>query len=242
MFTDRPMSEEIEAAIKAKSPEKTLLRDACGRGSLASRSSPHALPVTRFLVYATLGLTVLGCCPCGARHASRATRRTDRRHLGGSLLWTGGVEAFLTIAALDRSGSARRSGASTAIPSPSTASNVLPPSTRGASLVLVMAYLLFLESSRLSGLLVVAQERPHDAGAVVTGRIDNYGPRSVPACDDGLGLLPCSLPTTSTSSASIPSATKAVMVPLDRGRALPPRIASTCSRDGAPRCATPWRR
>ncbi|MFO0736505.1 MAG: hypothetical protein U0270_11530 [Labilithrix sp.] len=179
MFTDRPMSEEIEAAIKkAKSPEKTqVLSETLAVVESGKPLELRTLPVTRFLVYATLGLTVLGCLLLWSTSRIKGdTAQSIVGIFGGSLLWTGGVEYGLTIAARSL-GIGKTVGVVNGHTVAIYGEYVLLKHTWGI-LVLVMAYLLFLESSRCPVFLWWRKNVPTMRGAVVTGRIDNYGPRS----------------------------------------------------------------
>ena len=179
MFSDRPMAEEIETALrKTKAPEsRRVLETALADAQAGRPVELHTLPVTRFLVYATLGLTLLGGLVLWATSRLKGDAAQSILGIfGGNLLWTGGVEYGLTIAA-------RSLGVGKAV---SVADGklvavygeyVLMKHTWGV-LALVMVYLLFLESSRCPVFLWWRKNVPTMRGAVVSGRIDNYGPRS----------------------------------------------------------------
>jgi len=179
MFNDRPMPEEIEAALqKTKDPEK---RDVLQQGLVALRAGRpielHTLPVTRFLVFSTLGLTFLGLGLLWL--TSRVKSDAAQSILGifaGNLLWTGAVEYGLTIAARSL-GIGKAVGVVDGQLVAVYGEYVLPKHTWGV-MVLVMVYLLFLESSRCPVFLWWRKNVPTMRGPVVTGRIDNYGPRS----------------------------------------------------------------
>jgi hypothetical protein len=179
MFNDRPMPEELEAALqKTKDPEK---REVLQQGLATLRAGRpvelRTLPVTRFLVFSTLGLTFLGLALLWV--TSRVKSDAAQSILGifgGNLLWTGAVEYGLTIAA-------RSLGIGKAVSVVDGqlvavyGEYVLLKHTWGV-MVLVMVYLLFLESSRCPVFLWWRKNVPTMRGPVVTGRIDNYGPRS----------------------------------------------------------------
>jgi hypothetical protein len=179
MFTDRPMTEEIQAAIKkAKSPEKRQVLQT----ALASAQAGHpvvlrTLPVTPFLVWTTLGLTLLG----GLLLWYTSRLKGDAAQsivgiFGGNLLWTGGVEYGLTIAARSL-GIGKTIGVVDGQVVAIYGEYVLLKYTWGV-LALVLVYLLFLESSRCPVFLWWRKNVPTMRGKIVTGRIDNYGPRS----------------------------------------------------------------
>jgi hypothetical protein len=179
MFNDRPMTEEIQAALrKTSAPEKRALLQGALKDVEAGRPLElHVLPVTRFLVGATLALTVIGAVLLWA--TSRLKGDAPQSILGifgGSLIWTGGVEYGLTIAAR-----ALGVGKTIAVVNGQLVATygeyVLLKHTWGV-LALVMVYLLFLESSRCPVFLWWRKNVPTMRGDIVTGRIDNYGPRS----------------------------------------------------------------
>ena len=119
MFADRPMSDEIEAAMqRTKSPEKRQILQVALDDVRSGRSPElRTLPVTRFLVWSTLGLTAAGCLMLWitSRLKSDATQ-SILGIFGGNLLWTGGVEYGLTIAARSLGiGKVRTSNAPTAV-------------------------------------------------------------------------------------------------------------------------------
>lgn len=179
MFADRPMSDEIEAAMqRTKSPEKRQILQVALDDVRSGRSPElRTLPVTRFLVLSTLGLTAAGCLMLWitSRLKSDATQ-SILGIFGGNLLWTGGVEYGLTIAARSLG-----IGKAVAVVDGKVVAvygeYVLLKHTWGV-LALVMVYLLFLESSRCPVFLWWRKNVPTMRGAMVTGRIDNYGPRS----------------------------------------------------------------
>jgi hypothetical protein len=180
MFTDRPMIEEIEAAVrKAKNhPERLQPLQATLAAAQAGRPVElHTLPVTRFLVFATIGLTVLGGLLLWVTSRLKGdTAQSIVGIFGGNLLWTGGVEYGLTIAARSL-GIGKAVGVVDGQVVAIYGEYVLLKYTVGV-LAIVMVYLLFLESSRCPIFLWWRKNVPTMRGAVVTGRIDNYGPRS----------------------------------------------------------------
>ena len=149
MFSDRPMTEEIEAALaKAKTPEnEAVLQSALVRAEAGETIELHTLPVTRFLVYTTLGLTLLGGLLLWV--TSRLKSDAAQSIVGifaGNLLWTGGIEYGLTLASRSL-GVGKTVGVVDGQLVAIYGEYVLLKHTWGV-LVIVMAYLLFLESSR----------------------------------------------------------------------------------------------
>jgi hypothetical protein len=179
MLTDRPMTEEIEAAIqKTSSPEKKqILETALTAARAGHPVELHTLPVTRFLVYATLGLTLLGVMMVWWTYRFKGDAAQSIIGIfGGNLLWTGGVEYALTIAARSL-GIGKAVGVVNGHVVAVYGEYVLLKHTWGI-LAIVMVYLMFLESSRCPVFLVGRKNLPMMRGPAVSGRIDNYGPRS----------------------------------------------------------------
>lgn len=179
MFSDRPMSEEIEAALrKTKVPEKRAVLEAALADAQAGRPVElRTLPVTRFLVGSTLGLTALGLLLLWVTSRLKGdTAQSIVGIFGGNLLWTGGVEYGLTIAARSL-GIGKTVGVIDGQMVAIYGEYVLLKYTFGV-LALVMVYLLFLESSRCPVFLWWRKNVPTMRGPVASGRIDNYGPRS----------------------------------------------------------------
>jgi hypothetical protein len=179
MFTDRPLIEELEAAAnKARAPEQQrVLRAALADARAGLPVLLRTLPVTPFLVQATLALTALGMVLLWL--TSRLKSDAAQSIVGifaGNLLWTGAVEYGLTIAARTL-GVAKTVGVADGQLVAIYGEYVLLKHTWGV-LVLVLAYLLFLESSRCPVFLWWRERVPTMRGAMATGRIDNYGPRS----------------------------------------------------------------
>ena len=179
MFSDQPLADEIDMAIrKEKSPaNQRILQNALAEVQRGRDVALHTLPVTPFLVQATLGLTLIGLVLMWftSRVKSDATQ-TILGIFAGNLLWTGSVEYGLTIAARTfgiAKSVAVVNGQLTAV----YGEYVLLKHTWGA-MVLVMGYLLFLESSRCPLFLGWREHVPTMRGSLVVGRIDNYGPRS----------------------------------------------------------------
>lgn len=179
MYTDRPMQEELDGALrKARTPADRRVIEAALTEVRAGRDVVlRTLPVTPFLVQATLVLTLLGLVLMWT--TSRLKGDAAQSIVGifaGNLLWTGGVEYGLTIAA-------RTFGVAKAV----TVVNgeltavygeyVLLKHTWGV-MALVIGYLVFLESSRCPLFLGWRSHVPTMRGSLMTGRIDNYGPRS----------------------------------------------------------------
>lgn len=179
MFTDRPLTEELEGALRKEShpAAQRVLQAALVEAQAGRPIALNTLPVTPFLVQATLTLTLIGLVLMW--FTSRVTSDATQTILGifaGNLLWTGSVEYGLTIAA--RTFGVAKSvavvnGQLTAV----YGEYVLLKHTWGA-MVLVLGYLLFLESSRCPLFLGWRERVPTMRGKLMTGRIDNYGPRS----------------------------------------------------------------
>jgi hypothetical protein len=137
----------------------------------------RTLPVTPTLVKATLLLTLLGGLLIWV--TTRLQSDAAQTILGifaGNLIWTGGVEYGLTIAARTL-GVAK---AMTVVDGQLTGiygEYVLLKHTWGA-MVLVGIYIAFLESSRCPITLWWRKFAVQKRSAGPAGRIDNYGPRS----------------------------------------------------------------
>ena len=179
MFSDRPMAEEIESAMtKTRSPEsREVLQSALTAVREGRPVELRTLPVTRFLVSATLGLTLVGGLLLWLTSRFKGDAAQSILGIfGGNLLWTGGVEYGLTIGARSL-GVGKTVGVVNGHLVAVYGEYVLLKHTWGV-LALVMVYLLFLESSRCPVFLWWRKNVPTMRGEVVTGRIDNYGPRS----------------------------------------------------------------
>jgi hypothetical protein len=94
----------------------------------------------------------------------------------GNLVWTGGIEYGLTIAARSL-GIGKVVGVVDGQVVAMYGEYVLLKHTWGA-MAMVLGYLLFLESSRCPVFLWWRVRVPTMRGPIVSGRIDNYGPRS----------------------------------------------------------------
>jgi hypothetical protein len=179
MVSDRPMAEELQAAIKkTKSAEKrVVLEEALEAERAGHPLQLKTLPVTRFLGYTTVGLTVLGCLLIWATSRLKSDAAQSIVGIfGGNLIWTGGIEYGLTIAAR-----ALGIGKTVAVIDGQVVAvygeYVLLKHTWGM-MALVLVYLMFLEASRCPIFLSWRKNVPTMRGAIVSGRIDNYGPRS----------------------------------------------------------------
>jgi hypothetical protein len=179
MYTDLPLADEISGALrkeKSASGQRVLttaLDDVRSGRTLVLRT----LPVTPFLVQATLALTLIGLVLMWLTSRLKSdAAQTIVGIFAGNLLWTGSVEYGLTIAARTFG-----IGKSVAVVNGQVVAvygeYVLLKHTWGA-LVLVLGYLLFLESSRCPLFLGWRSHVPTMRGPLATGRIDNYGPRS----------------------------------------------------------------
>lgn len=179
MLTDRPLAEELEAALKkAKTADKQqVLRAALDATRAGQPVALRTLPVTPFLVQVTLALTALG----GLLLWLTSRLRGDAAQsivgiFAGNILWTGGMEYGLTIAARSL-GVAKTVGVIDGQLVAIYGEYVLLKHSWGA-LLLVLGYLCFLESSRCPLFLFWRERVPSMRGPLVSGRIYNYGPRS----------------------------------------------------------------
>ncbi|MCU0681684.1 MAG: hypothetical protein MUF34_05420 [Polyangiaceae bacterium] len=179
MVTDRPVAEELAAAAKkTKAPDKRQVLEAALAEERAGRPvALRTLPVTRFLVGATLGLTALGAVLIWLTSRLRGdAAQTIVGVFGGNLMWTGGVEYGLTIAAREL-GVGKAVGVVDGQAVAIYGEYVLLKHSWGL-LALVVGYLVFLETSRCPIFVWWRKNVPTMRGPVVSGRIDNYGPRS----------------------------------------------------------------
>lgn len=179
MLSDRPMVEELEAALgRADTPQdREAVQAALGAARAGEAVELRTLPVTRFLVWTTLGLTAVGVLLIWL--TSRLTSDAAQSILGifgGNLLWTGAIEYGLTLASRSL-GVGKTVGVVDGQLVAVYGEYVLLKHTWGA-LALVLVYLLFLESSRCPVSTWWRRRVPTMRGPLVTGRIHNYGPRS----------------------------------------------------------------
>lgn len=179
MLTDRPLGEELEAALKkARTPlQKQVLGSALCAARTGHPVELHTLPVTPFLWQMTLTLTALGGFLLWL--TSRIHSDAAQSIVGifaGNLLWTGGVEYGLTIAARSL-GIAKTVGVVNGKVVAIYGEYVLLKHSWGA-LLLVLGYVFFLESSRCPLFLWWRERVPTMRGPIASGRIYNYGPRS----------------------------------------------------------------
>jgi hypothetical protein len=179
MLTDRPMVEEIEVALaKARTPDKKeLLQAALTSARAGNPIELRVLPVTSFIVWAAIGLCVLGGVLMWL--TSRLASDAAQSILGifaGNLIWTGGIEYGLTIAARTF-GLGKVVGVVDGQVVAMYGEYVLLKHTWGG-ILLILGYLVFLETSRCPVFLWWRERVPTMRGAIATGRIDNYGPRS----------------------------------------------------------------
>jgi hypothetical protein len=179
LLTDLPLAQELDAAQrKARTPaQRAQLQAAAATVRAGHRLELRTLPVTPFLVYVTLGLIGLGALLMWL--TSRVRSDAAQSILGifaGNLLWTGGVEYGLTLAARSL-GIAKTVGIFNGQLVAIYGEYVLLKHSWGA-LLLVLAYLFFLESSRCPLFLFFREHASAMRGPLATGRIFNYGPRS----------------------------------------------------------------
>lgn len=179
MFSDRPMVEELEGALsRARAPrDREVLQQALDTTEAGGVVELRTLPITRFLVWTSLGLSALGMVLIWL--TSRIESDAAQSILGifgGNLLWTGAIEYGLVIASRSF-GIGKTVGVVDGQLVAVYGEYVLLKHTWGA-LALVLAYLLFLESSRCPVSLWWRKRVPTMRGPAVSGRIYNYGPRS----------------------------------------------------------------
>ncbi len=179
MLSDRPLTEEIEGALRrAKTPEdRRAVEAALAAAQAGEVVELRTLPTTTFL-----GWTAIALCAAGilliwltSRFKSDAAQ-TIVGIFGGNLLWTGGIEYGLTLAARTL-GIGKAVGVIDGQVVAIYGEYVLLKYTWGA-LLIILAYLLFLESSRCPVFMWWRVHVPTMRGPVVQGRIGNYGPRS----------------------------------------------------------------
>lgn len=179
MFGDQSLEHELEAAIgRTRAPaDRDLLQRALVQTRAGDPPELRVLPVTRFVVFVSVGLSALGLFLVWL--TSRIKSDVGQSILGifgGNLLWTGAIEYALTSAARGLGVGktvAVMDGRLVAV----YGEYVLLKHTWGA-LALVLVYLMFLESSRCPVFLWWRRKVPTMRGALVGGRIENYGPRS----------------------------------------------------------------
>jgi len=179
MFSDRPMVEELQAALKkARTPEaEAVLSDALASAKAGEEIVLRTLPVTEFLVYSALGLSLAGFLLLLV--TSRLRSDAAQSIVGifaGNLLWTGGIEYGLTIAARGL-GIGKTVGVVDGQLTAIYGEYVLMKHTWGV-LFIVLGYLAFLPSSRCPIFLWMRKTTPMMRGPIATGRIFNFGPRS----------------------------------------------------------------
>lgn len=179
LFSDRPLEEELQKALaKARTAEaQQVLLTALATVKAGQPITLHTLPVTPFLGYATLGLVVLGVGLIWLTSKLKGDAAQSILGIfGGNLIWIGGVEYGLTLAARTL-GIGKTVGVIDGSLVAIYGEYVLLKYTWGA-LALIMGYLLFLESSRCTIFLWWRERVPTMRGPISSGRIDNYGPRS----------------------------------------------------------------
>lgn len=178
LFSDLTLVEELESAVaRTRDPADRRVFEAGLAAAQAGTLEVRTLPVTRFLVWAALGLTALGMVLIWA--TSRIQNDAAQSILGifgGNLIWTGAIEYGLTLAS--RSMGIGKTVAVLDGQLVATYGEYVLLKHSWGGLVLILAYLLFLESSRCPVFLWWRERVPTMRGPIVTGRIDNYGPRS----------------------------------------------------------------
>lgn len=179
LFTDQPVETELELAVtRSRNPEhQAVLSSALALVREGKPLELRVLPVTPFLVWATFALLAagLGLAWLTARLKHDAAQ-TIVGVFAGNLLWTGGVEYGLTLAARAL-GIGKTVGVVDGRVAAIFGEYVLLKHSWGV-LALVLVYLLFLESSRCPLFLWARERAPLMRDSLVTGRIDNYGPRT----------------------------------------------------------------
>lgn len=179
MFSDRPMTEELEGTLlKAKTDEdRRVVEAALAAAQAGEPVALKTLPVTPFLAWTAILLCVVGVLLIWLTSRFKSdTAQTIVGIFGGNLLWTGGVEYGLTLASRTL-GIGKTVGVMDGQLVAIYGEYVLLKYTWGP-LALVLAYLLFLESSRCPLFLTWRKQVPTMRGPLVSGKIGNYGPRS----------------------------------------------------------------
>lgn len=178
LFSDLSMVEELDAAIvRTRDPADRRVFEAGLVAAQAGTLEVRTLPVTRFLVYAALGLSALGMVLIWV--TSRIKNDAAQSILGifgGNLIWTGAIEYGLTLAS--RSMGIGKTVAVQDGQLVATYGEYVLLKHSWGGLFLILAYLLFLESSRCPVFLWWRERVPTMRGPIASGRIDNYGPRS----------------------------------------------------------------
>ena len=179
IFSDRPLEEELEGALaKARTVEdEAALQQALATVRAGEPLELRTLPVTPFLWQIALGLSFLGVLLIWVTSRFKSDAAQSIVGIfGGNLLWTGGIEYGLTLASRSL-GIGKTVGVVDGELHAIYGEYVLLKHTWGP-LALILAYLLFLESSRCPVFLWWRKKVPTMRGPLVTGRIGNYGPRS----------------------------------------------------------------
>lgn len=179
MLSDRPMVEELEGALtKVRTPQdRQAVEAALVKARAGEAIELHTLPVTRFMVWTSLGLSAAGLLLIWITSRIKSDAAQSILGIfGGNLLWTGAIEYGLTLASRSL-GIGKTVGVIDGQLVAVYGEYVLLKHTWGA-LALVLAYLLFLESSRCPVSLWWRERVPTMRGPVISGRIHNYGPRS----------------------------------------------------------------
>jgi hypothetical protein len=179
MFSDEPMIAEIEGALSTASTEteRQVLEGALAKAKAGEEVELRTLPVTPFLVYVALGLSALGL---GLIWLTVFFKSDAAQSIvgvfGGNLIWTGAIEYGLIMASRSL-GIGKTVGVIDGQLVAIYGEYVLLKHTWGG-LILILVYLMFLESSRCPLFLWWRKRVPMMRGPVVSGRIDNYGPRT----------------------------------------------------------------
>ncbi|MBK6921080.1 MAG: hypothetical protein IPH07_27030 [Deltaproteobacteria bacterium] len=178
LFTDLSLVDELAAAgARTHDPAERRVIAAGLAAAEAGTLEVRTLPVTRFLVYAALGMSALGLLLIWITSRIRSDAAQSILGIfGGNLIWTGAVEYGFTLASRSLG-----IGKTVAVVDGQLVASygeyVLLKHSWGG-LLLILAYLLFLESSRCPVFLWWRERTPTMRGPIATGRIDNYGPRS----------------------------------------------------------------
>ncbi|MCK4340859.1 MAG: hypothetical protein KAY37_03955 [Phycisphaerae bacterium] len=175
-FGDRSLTEEIEA-LPANASRSTVIRQPSAATDAGLDQTLRMLPISPFLLVALTVLTALGL---GLLVVSRRVHNDALQSVigvfAGLLIWTGAVEYGLMIAS-------RSLGVAKAVKVHADqligvyGEYVLLKHSWGL-LVVVLIYLLFLESNRCNVFLWLRRKLALMRGAVATGRVDNFAPRT----------------------------------------------------------------
>ena len=180
---DRPVLAELEI-LEQEVPtdaERRVVAEAIRSTREGQTFTIHMLPVSPVLVGSAFGLTLVGfALIVASRHVANGATQSVIGIFAGMLMWTGSVEYGLMIASriLGVAKSFELHGERIV---GALGEYVLLKHTWGL-ILLVMIYLLFLESNRCPFFTWFRKHLHLMRGAVAGGRIDNFAPRTAFQC------------------------------------------------------------